>query len=178
VGHTLEPAASGRARCRGCNRPIDKGQLRFGERLPNPYAEGDMTLWFHPLCAAYKRPEPLREVLAALAATGSEVPARAALEAAAGFSLGHRRLPRIDGAELAQRGQARCRSCREPIERGTWRVRLVFFEEGRFSSGGFVHLACSKTYFETDDIAEAVLHFSSDLDAEQRDSLVRALKEG
>ena len=32
-----------------------RGELRFGERLPNPFAEGEMTVWFHPLCAAYKR---------------------------------------------------------------------------------------------------------------------------
>ena len=57
--HALEPAASGRAKCPGCAQPIQRGELRFGERLPNPFAEGEITLWFHPLCAAYKRPEPL-----------------------------------------------------------------------------------------------------------------------
>ena len=70
--HSIEPATSGRAKCRGCGRPIDKGELRLGERLPNPYAEGEMTLWFHPTCAAYKRPEALLE---ALAATGVAVDA-------------------------------------------------------------------------------------------------------
>ena len=50
--HVFEPAPTGRAKCRGCGRAIAKGELRFGERLPNPFAEGEMTLWFHPLCAA------------------------------------------------------------------------------------------------------------------------------
>src|SRR3954470_17170966 len=108
--HTFEPAASGRSKCRGCGRALQKGELRFGERLPNPFGEGEMTLWFHPLCAAYKRPEPIMEALAAIA----EVPQREALERAAQASLAQQRLVRIDGAERAK-GQATCRSCREPI---------------------------------------------------------------
>ena len=171
--HSIEPATSGRAKCRGCGRPIDKGELRLGERLPNPYAEGEMTLWFHPTCAAYKRPEALLE---ALAATGVAVDARDALEATARKSLGHRRLPRIDGAERAPRGQAKCRSCREAIARGTWRVRLVFFEEGRFARSGFVHLDCCTAYFETGDVADAILHFSPDLGDADREDLVRAMR--
>ena len=63
--HTFEPAASGRSKCRGCGRAIGRGELRFGERLANPFAEGaEMTLWFHPLCAAYKRPESMLEAIA------------------------------------------------------------------------------------------------------------------
>lgn len=171
--HTIEPATSGRAKCRGCARPIAKGELRFGERLPNPYAEGEMTLWFHLACGAYKRPEALLEALTGSSASPSD---RDALERAARGTLRHRRLPRIDGAERAPSGQAKCRSCREPIARGTWRVRLVFFEEGRFAPGGFVHLDCRKAYFETDDIAEAVLHFSTDLGDGDREELARALR--
>jgi poly(ADP-ribose) polymerase-like protein len=76
MSHSIEPATSGRAKCRGCGRPIDKGELRLGEQLPNPYAEGEMTLWFHPTCAAYKRPEALIE---ALAVTGVAVDAQDAL---------------------------------------------------------------------------------------------------
>ena len=78
---------------------------------------------------------------------------REPLEQAARTGVQYRRLPRIDGAELSPSGQAKCRSCHQPIERGSWRIRLVFYEEGLFSSGGFLHPQCSKTYFETDDIA-------------------------
>ncbi len=169
--HLLEPAASGRSRCRACNRPIQRGELRFGERLPNPFAEGEMTLWFHPLCAAYKRPEPL---LLTLEETPGNVPDREGLQHAARASSAHRRRPRIDGAEQAPTGQARCRSCRQPIARGSWRIRLVFYEEGRFSPGGFVHLACRQNYFETDEVLDQVLHFSPDLDDGQREELRRA----
>ncbi len=171
VSNVFEPASSGRAKCRGCAQPIARGELRFGERLPNPFGDGEMTLWFHPLCAAYKRPEPLLE---ALAAATESVPDREKLERAARSSLAQRRLPRIDGAERAPSGQAKCRSCREPIERGSWRIRLVFYEEGRFAPGGFVHLACRKAYFETDDILAPVLHFSRDLSADEREELRRA----
>jgi len=169
--YLFEPASSGRAGCRGCGRRIERGELRFGERIPNPYAEGETTLWFHPLCAAYKRPEPLLE---ALGQTILDVPAREEIERAAGRSSALRRLPRIDGAERASRGQAKCRSCREPIARGTWRIRLVFYEEGRFSPGGFVHLACRKAYFESGDILDPLLHFSPQLNDEERGELVRA----
>ena len=169
--HLFERASSGRAKCRGCGRNIEKGEVRFGERIPNPYAEGETTLWFHPLCAAYKRPEPLLETLAQ--APGS-VPHPEALERAARGSTAHRRLPRIDGAERAPTSQAKCRSCHEPIARGTWRIRLVFYEEGRFSPGGFVHLACRAAYFETGNILDPLLHFSPDLSDEDRAELARA----
>ena len=167
----FEPAASGRSKCRGCSRAIARGEWRFGERLPNPFADGEMTVWFHPLCAAYKRPEPL---LQALTETQQELADRAQLERAARSQLAHRRLPRINGAERAPSGQAKCRHCRAPIERGSWRVRLVFYEEGQFSAGGFVHLDCRKQYFETEDIADPLLHFSPELGEGDRDELRRA----
>ena len=129
-----------------------------------------MTLWFHPICAAYKRPEPLLEALSA----EQNVPDRESLERTAQSSLAHRRLPRINGAERASSGQAKCRSCRQPITRAAWRIRLVFYEEGQFSPGGFVHLDCRVPYFETDDVLAALLQFSPTLDAAERAELGRA----
>jgi hypothetical protein len=171
MAHVLEPAVSGRSRCRGCARNLERGELRFGERIPNPFAEGETTLWFHPVCAAYKRPEAL---LQALAEAPGELAEREALERAARASAAHRRLPRIDGAERAPSGQAKCRCCRAPIARGSWRIRLVFYEEGRFSPGGCVHLDCRQPYFERDDVMAQVLHFSRDLDDAERAELARA----
>jgi hypothetical protein len=55
MAHLFEPATSGRSKCRGCARPIQRGELRFGERVPNLFGEGETTLWFHPLCAAIHR---------------------------------------------------------------------------------------------------------------------------
>ena len=161
--------------CRGCARPIGRGELRFGERLPNPYGQGEMTLWFHPACAAFKRPEPL---LQALGEAPEPVPERVALERAARSSLAHRRIPRVDGAERSPSGQARCRNCHEAIERGSWRVRLVFYEGGRFTPGGYLHLGCRSAYFETHEVMEQILHFSPDLSDGEREDLRRAAAGG
>ena len=183
MGHVFEPAPSGRSRCRGCGGAIPRGQLRFGERLPNPFGEGEITMWFHPLCAACKRPEPLLETLGAAvppeAAPGVAsaadpapfIPDRESLERTARGSLLFRRIPRIDGAEKAPSARARCRNCRQPIERGTWRIRLTFYDEGRFSPGGFVHLSCRKAYFETDDIVDRLLWLSPALSEADREDL-------
>jgi len=171
--HVLELASSGRAKCRGCGRALSKGELRFGERLPNPFAEGEMTLWFHPTCAAYKRPEAILQMIAE---SPQGVPDRETLERIARASSAHRRLPRIDGAERAASGQAKCRSCQKLIEKGDWRIRLVYFEDGRFTPSGFVHLGCRKDYFETDDVLAPMLHFSADLSDDERKELTRACR--
>jgi len=168
--HVFEPAPTGRAKCRGCGRPIDKGAVRFGETIPNPFAEGETNLWFHPLCAAYRRPEAMLE---ALAQSPAGVPDSEALERAARGNSAQRRLQRITGAERAPTGQAKCRNCHEPIARGVWRIRLVFYEEGRFNPSGFVHLDCRKEYFEGADVLAPLLHFSPDLSEEDRGELTR-----
>jgi hypothetical protein len=170
---SFELATSGRAKCRGCGQPIAKGDVRMGDRLPNPFADGEMTHWFHPLCAAYKRPESLLE---ALAGETSGVVNRERLEAIARHGVAHHRVPRIDGGERSPSGQAKCRHCHAPIERGDWRIRLVYHQDGRFEPAGFVHLACRAAYFETPDIAEPLLHFSSRLTDAERTALRAALQ--
>jgi hypothetical protein len=127
-----------------------------------------MTSWFHPLCAAYKRPQ---SILDALRENPAGVAESEALERAARLSAAFRRLPRIDGAERSPTGQARCRSCREPIARGSWRIRIAYYEEGRFFPGGFLHLACRGVYFEDHEILEPLLHFSPALSEEERQAL-------
>jgi Poly(ADP-ribose) polymerase and DNA-Ligase Zn-finger region len=169
--HVFEVAPSGRSKCRGCSRTIERGTLRFGESLANPFAEGEMKHWYHPVCAAYKRAEPLLEALG----DTTDVSDKESLERLARHSLSHRRLPRINGAEQSPTSQAKCRHCRQPIERGSWRIRLVFYEEGLFAPGGFVHLHCSADYFEIRDIVDQVLHFSSDLSPSQLEELRLAL---
>lgn len=166
--HVFETAPTSRSKCRGCGRAIERGDLRFGERLPNAFGEGEMTLWFHPPCAAYKRPESLLE---GVEQATDPLPDREAWERVARGGLEHRRLPRVDGAERAPSGQAKCRQCKEKIEKGAWRIRLVFYEEGRFLPGGFLHLACRGEYFEGHDVWSALLHFSPDLDESARDEL-------
>lgn len=173
MAHGFEVAPTGRAKCRGCGHAIAKGELRFGERVPNPFGEGEATLWFHPRCAAFKRPEPLLE---ALPGAPGELTDRGELEAVARGTLVHRRLPRVDGAERARSAQAKCRSCREPIERGTWRIRLTFYEEGQFRAGGYIHLACCPAYFEDQEVLDRILHFSPDLDETERSDLTSSYR--
>lgn len=157
MSHVIERAASGRAKCRGCDQKISAGAWRFGERLPNPYADGEITLWFHPPCAAFKRPEPFLEVLPSATEFSDDRPR---LDQEAVLGAAHRRLPRVDRAERASSGRARCRACREAIAKGEWRIALVFYEEGRFAPSGFIHARCATEYFETSEILPRLRHFS------------------
>ncbi len=162
--HLIEPASSGRAKCRGCGERIGAGELRFGERLPNPFADGEMTHWFHLDCATFKRPEPFLETLETRAEPLDDGE-RLGLEARRGIA--HRRLPRINGAERSPSGRAQCRSCREAIAKDSWRIPLVFYEEGRFSPSGFIHARCAEAYFETSDVLSRVRRFAPGLGEEE-----------
>ena len=157
--HTIEPAAGGRAKCRGCKQAIAKGELRFGERLPNPFADGEMTIWFHLDCAALRRPESFMEIVDTDAAT---IPAaeRSRLVDMAEAGRRHHRLARIAGAERAPSARARCRACRQVIARDDWRIVLEIFEEGMFNPAGYLHPGCASAYFGTSGILERIVRFS------------------
>jgi hypothetical protein len=172
MAHVFESAPTGRAKCRGCDKLIAKGEVRFGEHVPNPFGEGEATLWFHPLCAAYRRPEAILE---SLPEAPDFVEGRAELERVAKASSAQKRLSRIAGAERSPSGKASCRHCKQPIEKGSWRIRLIYFEEGRFVPSGFIHLTCRGDYFEGHDVADALLFFSPDLSADERSDLTRSL---
>jgi ribosomal protein L37AE/L43A len=163
--HVIEAASTGRAKCRGCGAKIAAGELRFGERLPNPFAEGETTLWFHVDCGAFKRPEAFLEALAANETPLGDVDVPR-LESEAKKGVEHRRLPRVNGAERAPTGRAQCRACRQAIAKGAWRLSLVFFEEGRFSPSGYVHASCAAAYLETIDVMPRVRRFSPSLGEE------------
>ena len=159
MAHTIEPAKTGRAKCRGCGEPIAAGTLRLGERVPNPFGdEGtETTLWFHIACAAFLRPEAFIE---AVAATAETIPDRAMLEHEAQLGVAHRRLPRATAAGRAPTGRATCRSCKQLIEKDAWRIALLYFEDGRLSPSGFIHVRCSKEYLESTEIFGRLKHFS------------------
>ena len=164
--HIIEPASSGRAKCRACGGKIAAGELRFGERLPNPFADegGEMTHWYHLPCAAYRRPEAFLELVES--AERPAVDDRDRLVREAKLGVEHRRVPRVSTAGCAPTGRATCRGCKSLIEKGVWRIALVFYEDGRFSPGGFVHATCAATYFETAEILARVKHFSPDISEE------------
>ena len=160
MADVIELDRRGRAKCRGCGGPLVKGELRFGEAVANPFAEGETLRWFHLRCGSCMRPQAF---LPALDAHAGEVPEREWLRAAAVTGAAHRRLPRLARLERASSGRARCRQCRQSIEKGALRFGLQMFEEDmRPSPIGFLHPACSKPYFGTPDVLERVARLTPD----------------
>ncbi len=172
--HVIEPAPTGRATCRGCGLKIPAKDLRLGERAPNTYADdgSETTYWYHLACGAFRRPEAF---LDALAATAAVIDDRERLQREAQLGVAHHRVPRANVAERASSGRATCQSCREPIEKGAWRISLVFYEDGRFTPAGFVHVGCVDGYFETRAILERVHHSSPALTPEDLADFAQAL---
>jgi Poly(ADP-ribose) polymerase and DNA-Ligase Zn-finger region len=159
MANVIEAATTGRSKCRGCGQAIAAGTLRFGESVANPFAGGESLQWYHLDCGAYKRPQPFLETIEA----ASGVEGAEALAAAAREGVAHERLPRISGGERDPSGRAQCRHCRTAIAKGAWRITLVFYEEGRFSPAGFVHVPCARPYFETADVMPRVRRFAPGL---------------
>ena len=158
--HLIEPASTGRSKCRGCGEAIAAGVLRFGETVPNAFGEGDARHWFHLDCGAFRRPEPF---LGALESTTATIDDAERLRGHARSGLERERLTRINGAERDKSGRAQCRSCKAAIAKGAWRIPLVFHEEGRFMPSGFVHAGCAQAYFETADVMARVQRFAKGL---------------
>jgi Poly(ADP-ribose) polymerase and DNA-Ligase Zn-finger region len=159
MSHVLEPAATGRSKCRACGGAIGKGELRFGERLRNPFADSEMTWWFHPACAAYRRPQSFLDAADATA----RLPDIDRLRNEAQRGLELHRLPRINGVERAKSARAHCRACRAPIARDAWRIPLVTFDDGMFNPAGNVHVACAQRYFGTRAILPRLVPYTADL---------------
>jgi hypothetical protein len=168
--HTIERAASGRAKCRGCGQAIPKDTFRLGEAVPNLFADAEgaeSTHWYHPVCAAYRRPEAF---LQALESSPGLLADAATLEVVARDGVAHPRLPRIDQASRAPSARASCRECKSAIPKDAWRIGLLFWQDGRFMPSGYVHTGCVGAYFGTTAILDRVRHFTpalSDADADE-----------
>jgi hypothetical protein len=162
--HIIERARSGRAKCRGCGNRIEAGHQRFGECLPNPFAEGagEMTHWFHVACAAFMRPEAFLETLPT---TLEGIDGRDRLEHEARLGIAHHRLPRVTTVGRSPSARAMCRCCRQPIDKGAWRISLVFYEDGRFMPSGFIHTGCALSHLETSEVMGRLTHFTPALSA-------------
>ncbi len=161
--HLIERAATGRAKCRGCGTAIAKDTWRIGEAVPNLFADGEgaeSRHWYHPRCAAYRRPEALLQAL-----DGSDITldGHDALVEAARQGVTHQRLPRVHQAGRASSGRASCRQCRTAIVKDGWRISLLFWEDGRYSPAGFLHPGCVAAYVGTSDVIERLRFFTPDL---------------
>ena len=170
--HVFEMAASGRSKCRSCGQQISKDTLRFGEKLPNPFGDGDMTHWHHPACAAHRRPEPLTEALNEAEYTEND---KHQLLETARHTLAYHRLQRLGQAEQASSGRARCRHCKELIDKDSWRLPLIFFQDDAYNTSGFIHAGCVRDYCGTPEIWPTVAQFAADIDETDTSSLREAL---
>ena len=171
---SIQPAPTGRAKCRGCGKAIAKGELRFGESGPNSYGEGEATTWFHLSCSALMRPEKLGPVLETAT---EELPEREWLAESVRAGTEHPRLPRLVRAERASSGRAHCRSCRELIDKGDWRFALQTFEEGRPNPIGTIHAQCAEAYFGTADVVARARRLTPELNDADAADLSQALAE-
>lgn len=156
--HIIEPAKSGRARCRKCKQAIAKGELRFGEEVVNAFSDGgEMTFqWHHVTCAAERRPEAFAEALAAFA---GEVPDRAALEQLVAAARAKQKPAAFPYAERAPSGRSRCLSCGEPIAKGDLRIAVERkVDTGAFvgASAGYLHPHCAAAHTEDPDLLVAL----------------------
>jgi len=140
----IEPASTGRAKCRRCGGKIEKGMLRFGEAVANAFGEGEATHWFHVACAAESRPEKLDPVLRS---TAVELPDREAIERAIKDGVENPQLVMIKHADRAPTGRATCQQCREKIEKGTLRVAIEReTEAAAMNAVSFVHARCIRDH--------------------------------
>jgi hypothetical protein len=167
----VEQAKSGRAKCRGCGEKIAKDELRFGEAVPNPYddEEGATTLhWFHLTCGAHKRAEKVRD---ALAEFDGDVPDRASLDAIIELGVRNPKLALVRGAERAPSGRARCRECRELIEKDAWRLVIDVEDEGMtMATKYFVHAGCAAAHVGGEGLLDKIRRSGSgESDLEESD---------
>jgi hypothetical protein len=171
--HVIEPAPSGRAKCRACRQTIEKAALRFGAAVENAFGSGTTHHYYHLVCAAERRPEQFKETLGA---HPGEVPEREALMRVAQLGIDHRRLPRAARAERASSGRAHCRSCREIIDKGVLRIAIEYIEEGGMvSAGGFIHVPCAKEYFGTTQLLDRMRRSSPKLEEADLEELAKTL---
>jgi poly [ADP-ribose] polymerase len=152
MAETIEVAKTGRARCRACRQPIEKGSLRFGEEQPSQFAEGMQWAWYHLPCATRKKPV---QVKAALDAFAGDVPDRAALLAS--LAEADTTASVHPYAERAPTARSRCLQCREPIEKGSLRVATERELEAMGRPGvGYLHPRCAREYLEEADLPAAL----------------------
>lgn len=185
--HLVEPASSGRAKCRACKETIGKGALRLGEEVPNAFGEGQATHWYHLVCGARRRPEAFLQAWTARQGIGPvegedlesiPSPAEAAqMVAGAEKAQLYPRLTRFVKVHVAPSGRARCQGCRKLIEKGMLRFVLERIEDGMVSGGGFVHVACAREYAGSVDGIESRVRPLSELNEAEWSEVLTALEE-
>jgi len=177
MGHIIETAKSGRAKCRKCKTGIAKGELRFGHEVENTFSpDGGMVhQWYHLGCGAEARPAELGE---ALAAFSGEIPDRTALEQKIAQGKGKQKPSRFPYGERAPSGRSACILCGERIEKGDLRVAVEReIDTGAFvtSGAGYLHPGCALEHVDDEGLVEAVRANTTALSAEELDELVELI---
>ena len=176
MAHMIEPAKSGRAKCRSCKKAIEKGALRLGEEILDPFGSGGTThVWHHVECAAEKKPDELK---AALATYTDEIPDRAALEKK--IEESQKRLPpgTFPYAEKAPSGRSKCMSCSEAIAKDALRVAIEReVDTGSFTTkgAGYLHPMCAAEFVSDDELLDKVKANSRALSEKEIEELETAL---
>jgi hypothetical protein len=179
MGHIIEPAKSGRAKCRSCKKAIEKGSLRLGEEILDPFGSGGTThVWHHVECAAEKKPDELK---AAMADYADEIPGRAALEQKIADS--QKKLPpgTFPYAENAPSGRSKCMACEESIAKDTLRIAIEReVDTGTFKTkgAGYLHPMCATDFTGDAAMFAKVKANSRELTKDQLAELEAALGSG
>jgi len=172
MSDTIEAASTGRASCRRCREKIEKGQLRFGERVPSTFGEGEQTLWYHLPCAAERLPAKLD---AALAGFDGEVPEREALVSVIENGKENEKLALVQKVDRAPTARAHCQQCHEAIPKGELRVGVDRDQEGMMPTVSYLHLRCAATYLGEAGLKAKLERSAHGLPAEDQAALAAAL---
>lgn len=176
MSDVIETASTGRAKCRRCQQKIDKGALRFGERVPNAFGEGESTHWYHLGCAAEKRPEKFVD---ALGSFDGEIPERDELASIAREGADNPKLASIVHAERSPSGRAKCQECHEPIGKSELRIAVAREEEPLgMAMTSYVHARCGAKYFGSEGLASKLERTSPELSPADLDELRDTLEGG
>jgi hypothetical protein len=170
---TIEAASTGRASCRYCREKIEKGELRFGDRVPSAFSEGEQTLWYHLRCAAERLPEKLG---ATLEAHPGEVPDREELQRAADNGRENPKLALVQRVDRAPTARARCQQCRETIAKAELRVGVDRDQEGMMPTVSYIHVRCAAAHLGAAGLKTKLERLARALGPEDRAALSSELE--
>ena len=167
MSNMIEPAKSGRAKCRGCGEKIEKDTLRYG----NFDEQWESYKWFHLPCGAA---ENLAGFMQAVEDYDGEIEDLDAILVKAKEAARGKGFPRV---EVASSGRSSCLLCEEKIApKGTLRVVVEREVEGFGKRPAYLHLGCAAGFLEADsDELTDLLIENSILTEEQADEVAEAI---
>jgi len=148
----IEPAKSGRARCRKCREKIEKGELRLGVQVEG-YSDEPSWQWYHLPCAAEKVPAELGAAL--MEWDGEEIEGLDGLKASVAKNKKKQKASTFPYAERAPSARSTCIMCSEKIAKETFRVAVERdIDTGAFVTRGarYIHPACVSADGEIEDL--------------------------